>query len=84
MVIKSYKHYLAVKILGWFLLKWAGLVSFWAGNRQPDLATLISISIQTLRLLNKIVVEPLHARILQDIKVVTLLLLFFLAKPRFR
>ncbi len=41
MVIKSYHIILAVKILGWFLLKWAGFGEFWAGNRQPDLATLV-------------------------------------------
>ncbi len=40
MVIKSYHIILAVKILGCFLLKWAGFAELWAGNRQPDLATL--------------------------------------------
>ncbi len=35
MVIKSYHIILAVKILGWFLLKWAGFVAFWLEIVNP-------------------------------------------------
>ncbi len=40
MVIKSYHIILGVKILGWFLLKWAGFGELLGWKSQPDLATL--------------------------------------------
>ncbi len=85
MVIKSYNIILAVKILGWFLLKWVGfgeLLGWKSSTRSGNTDFHINSDPENIEQQNR--VEPLHARILQDIKVVTLLLFFFLAKPRFR
>ncbi len=42
MVIKSYHIILAVKILGWFLLKWAGFGELLGWKSSTHLATLIN------------------------------------------